>query len=66
MNEPGKPSSPLIPPPPPTVMRRRANDGRGLVWFFMLLLGIGVGTAFYQWVPDVSFTFDYWVALALR
>lgn len=66
MSEPLKPSLPLIPPPPPTVARRRANDGRGLVWLFMLVLGVGVGVAFYQWVPDVSFYFDYWLALALR
>ena len=65
MSVPSTPA-PRIPPPPLNAMRRRARDGRWVIWPFMLVLGVIVGTAFYQWVPLVRFYCDYWVTLALR
>ena len=46
--------------------RRQPSDGRGLVWFGMLLLGVVVGAAFYRFSPFVSDSFDALVTTALR
>ncbi len=63
--DPGIVAVPRIPPPPPN-KRQRGSDGRWSIWTVMFILGAIVGTAFYQWVPAVTFYFDYWIALATR
>lgn len=68
-NQPKPPTmaGPLVPPPPTPVPRRRQRPGdrRWLVWLGALSLGVVLGIAAYQWLPEVDRYFDYWLALAL-
>ena len=59
----------LVPPPPTRAVqnkrRGRKSDTRYWLWPLALAAGVGLGIAGYQFVPDLDFYFDYWVALAL-
>jgi hypothetical protein len=57
----------LVPPPPPRGQvvrkRKRQSDRRMWMWPLGLLAGVALGVAAYQFIPNVDFYFDYWIAL---
>jgi len=55
-----------IPPPPPGKQQRARGDGRYVLWFGMFVIGLGVGLAFYRWLPAVTDLFDGWMTPLLR